>query len=467
MKNFRSYLFFVPLLLLLLSSCNKEWLEEKPETRLAVPSTIGDFQALLDNTDNNSGAPFNVDQNLFNELGANDFYVSDADLNARGVLERNIYSWKPNMYENIDKGSEWDRPYKRIFYANIVSEGIDKVTARNFPEQTGKNQVKGSALFLRALNFYQVAAQYCLPYDETSAQTDPGIPIRLSSNINIPTTRASVQQTYEVILSDLKQAAALLPVETPVSDIYRLRPNKAAAEAMLARVYLSMRFYDSALVYAEKSLLRYNKLLDYNTLTVTATNFPVPPLNEEVLFHSTGVGWLMFSVSRIIIDPILYNSCHDNDLRKTVFFKVRNGSPRFYGSYSGLNGVPFTGLATDENYLIKAECLARKNRVQEALDVLNTLLRKRFKSTAVFQPLTAIDANDAITKILAERRKELVLRGIRWSDLRRLNKEAQHTVTLTRFVNGQQKTLAPNSPLYVLQIPPEVILLSGIQQNPR
>jgi hypothetical protein len=72
----------------------------------------------------------------------------------------------------------------------------------------------------------------------------------------------------------------------------------------------------------------------------------------------------------------------------------------------------------------------------------------------------------ALDTVLAERRKELAFRGIRWSDLRRLNQE-DWNITLTRNLNGTPYTLPPNSKLYTLPIPPDVIQESGIAQNPR
>jgi starch-binding outer membrane protein, SusD/RagB family len=68
--------------------------------------------------------------------------------------------------------------------------------------------------------------------------------------------------------------------------------------------------------------------------------------------------------------------------------------------------------------------------------------------------------------IEAERKKELVWRGLRWGDLKRYNKEGQN-ITLTRLLNGQTITLAPNDLRYVLPIPQYEINLSGIAQNPR
>ncbi|MNX64087.1 SusD family protein [compost metagenome] len=99
------------------------------------------------------------------------------------------------------------------------------------------------------------------------------------------------------------------------------------------------------------------------------------------------------------------------------------------------------------------------------MEDLNTLLSKRFG--AGFVPYTATDQKNAILTILKERRKELLFRGLRWMDLRRLNKEPEYAVTLTRIVNGTTYTLPPNDPRYVYPIPPDEIAISGIEQNER
>jgi hypothetical protein len=69
--------------------------------------------------------------------------------------------------------------------------------------------------------------------------------------------------------------------------------------------------------------------------------------------------------------------------------------------------------------------------------------------------------------ILEERRRELIGRGLRWTDLRRINQETDYAVTLEKSLNGESYILEPNSVRYTYPIPDDEIILSGIRQNER
>ncbi|MGV6946452.1 RagB/SusD family nutrient uptake outer membrane protein, partial [Sphingobacterium kyonggiense] len=84
-----------------------------------------------------------------------------------------------------------------------------------------------------------------------------------------------------------------------------------------------------------------------------------------------------------------------------------------------------------------------------------------------FIPFSSDNDETVLRFILDERRKELIWRGLRWSDLRRLNKDSRFSKTITRNIDGKIYTLEPNSPKYVLPIPNSVILNNSMQQNPR
>jgi hypothetical protein len=81
---------------------------------------------------------------------------------------------------------------------------------------------------------------------------------------------------------------------------------------------------------------------------------------------------------------------------------------------------------------------------------------------------TAANASDALVQIITERRKELVFRGCRWTDLRRLSGDSRFAYTLTRTLLGQTYTLPPGDPRYTLQVPAYVITSSNgtIAQTP-
>lgn len=93
-------------------------------------------------------------------------------------------------------------------------------------------------------------------------------------------------------------------------------------------------------------------------------------------------------------------------------------------------------------------------------------MAKRWK-TGSFVPLTAATAEGALRLVLAERRKEMVGRGMRWLDLRRLNGDSRFAVTLKRDIAGTVYTLPPNSPRYTFYLPDIVVKTSGLTQNRR
>jgi hypothetical protein len=377
--------------------------------------------------------------------------------------DKSKYVWDKDIYnDQATDNINWNFPYRQVFYSNVVLDDIDNVA----PEDIGSpawNNVKGSAHYFRADAFFNVSQIYTKPYSLTFPD-EPGIPLRLNADPNTKSVRAGLQETYQQVLNDLHTAAGYLPVVPQ----FKLRPSKPAAYALLSRVYLVMQDYSHALLYADSCLKLYDSLLDYNTLNANAS-FPIPGLNKEVLFQSA-LGNELFA-SKVIVDTNLYKSYHVNDLRQKMFFKTNtNGGMQFVGTYTGgtasaANLNFFGGLATDEVYLTRAECFARTGNVTAALKDLNALMIKRFK-TGTFVPLTAANATEALNLVLQERRKETPFRGLRWLDLRRLNSEGAN-ITLTRFVNNQTYTLEPNSPRYVMPIPPDIISFTGINQNER
>ncbi|MBD1366578.1 RagB/SusD family nutrient uptake outer membrane protein [Mucilaginibacter sp. ZT4R22] len=447
------YIILLSAVIFSVASCKKSFLDEKSDKSLLVPTTLSDFQSMMDNIITMNSTPG------LNVISADEFYTTDNGWKSWVTpMERNSYLWLSNIYEGSTT-PDWDVPYQQVFYANIVLDGLEAIKP-DANTQNNYNQIKGSALFYRAFAFYNLAQLFAAPYDQRNATQQPGIPIRLNSDVNIKSVRGTVQQTYDQVISDLSTAETLLNAQVT----YKSRPGKAAVDALLARVYLTMGNYTQAAVNATTAIKSNNKLIDYNTLTPGASRpFPniLPNGNDEVLYYATINAYSYSYEALTYIDTDLYNLYETNDLRKTVFFRLNGTGYNFRGSYAYF----FSGLATDELYLTRAECYARLNNLSGALADLNTLLSNRYVTGTL--PFTTTNINAALTKILLERRKELISRGTRWTDLRRLNKEPRFATTLSRNLDGNTYTLLPNGTRYLFPIPDDEISGSGIVQNPR
>ncbi|MEJ8841493.1 RagB/SusD family nutrient uptake outer membrane protein [Lacibacter sp. H375] len=452
--KYKSFLYL--LLILSISSC-KKYLDKKPDDKLAVPTKLQDLQALLDQSQY-----MNIQQSpSFGEASADDYFLPDANFNALPVEQQGIYTWNRGEYKFQN---DWSKAYLPVYNANFCLEQLDKIPVNTTNETAWKN-VKGSALFFKAYNYLNLLWVFAKAFDEAAATTDLGIVLRNSSDFNVPSVRATVLDSYNAVINDSKQAIMLLP-DHPV---HCMRPSKAAAYGLLARAYLSMRKYDSAFVYAGRCLQLRNELIDYNADSdingSITSNVPFKRFNKETIFYTeTNTNFAIHRTSTGRIDTMLYAQYNNNDLRKTAFFRPVTGYYQFKGNYTGSGSQFFSGITTAELLLIRAETHARAGRVTEAMNDVNKLMIKRWKNTVPFPAFTANTKEEALTIILAERRKELCMRALRWMDIKRLNKE-NAAIILTRKIAGQIYTLQPNANYYALPLPTDIIQITGIQQN--
>ncbi|RPD39323.1 RagB/SusD family nutrient uptake outer membrane protein [Chitinophaga barathri] len=428
--------------LLVLSSC-KKYLDEPPNKGTVIISKLSDLQAILDN-------PLMTSSYFSLATGsADEYYFTESTWDAKASDQKDAYIWKSTT--NIDG---WSLPYQIVFQANIVLSELEELEG----SQSEKAKVKGQALFLRAFAFYHIAQIYSLPYS-TEYLSTAGVALRTSPLISVRSVRSTVAETYEKIINDLKESASLLDSQKEPLN----RPNKIGAYGALARVYLSMRDYANASKYAQLSLDLSTELIDFNQLDVNA-NPGISQYNEETSFYAYMEG---FPYDEGITDTTLYNSYDESDLRKQVYFyDPGDGSRVFKGSYAGFYGnLTFCGIANDEIYLIRAECAARANDAAKAMELVNLLLRKRWMA-GTFAELATGTPEEALEIVLKERRKELVYRGTRWTDIRRFNLEGRN-ITLKRVLNGITYELPANDNRIAWLIPNEVISLTGMEQNKR
>jgi hypothetical protein len=438
--------------------CNKTaFLNTPPSSTLSIPANIDDGQALLDNDVvmngfGNGGYPY------LGLMGSDDLYATEAQYSTYTPTEQQAYIWAPQI-NTVGGLTDWSFGYRTVTTANQVLTGLAAIHP-TAAQRGSWDRTEGGALFFRAFAFYQLAQIFARDYDSSNAATDPGIPLRMTADIGETLHRATVRQTYDRIIADLDSAGRLLPSD---SIWYPTRPARAAVYALLARVYLNTRDFQKSLRYSDSSLQLQGALMQYDT--IRNTTLPFHRWNPEVIFSAVYTFSGPTALHRSYADSLLFQSYAPNDLRRLLFFKSDANGAYFFGRYDE-SGYGFCGLATDEMYLTRAECYARTGDAISAMTDLNKLLASRWAAGA-YVSRTATDADDALQQVLTERRKELLFRGTRWTDLRRLNKDTLRAVTLHRRIGGMDYYLQPNSKLYVYPIPADVQAVNPLTPNPR
>jgi starch-binding outer membrane protein, SusD/RagB family len=459
MKTANRNIIIVCLGVMMLMACKKDFLEKNPRTDLIIPNTTQALWALLDNDGIMNRTP------TLGELSADNYYLT---FSYWQILpqnhERYSYIWAADIYDGQQNVDDWSRAYTQVLHANTVLEGLKLVPATTSIVE--KKEIRGAALFFRANAYYNLAQLFAKQYDSTTANSDMGLPIRTDPDINVHVPRHSVKQTYDSILTYLDSAENL--VMPTITYNNKNRVSKPAVLALKARVFLSMRAYAKAGEFADLALQLHDSLINYNDLDPFAL-IPFTNRNKETIFHSRFTDQTQtmaaFIYPEVIIDSTLLSMYDADDLRHSIYYtNFISGNYNLKGNYSATIS-PFSGLATDELYLIRAEANAILGNVPAAIADLNKLLSNRYKNNT-FVPLNPATPAEALQLIRDERRKELAFRGIRWTDLRRFNKEGAN-IKLERVLNGNTYTLLPNSPLYVLPIPPEVLNLGRIPDNQR
>lgn len=428
------------LLLFAGSSCKNDFLDIRPNKSLLVPTTTTDIQALLDN--------ISVMNNVtgLNMFAADEFAITDAGLDRATANIRTAYLWLRDNYQGTAI-SDWNQQYEQVFYSNVALEANQKLKGET------SDILEGAALFYRAMAMFNLSQLFTKPYSKDNLNA-PGLPYPKSADINLRPQRGTLKALYENILADLNVAEQLLPTKTTTKN----RPNQQACYALLARIYLVMMDYHKAELFADKALQAGNTLLDFNIGIEGFFPFgePLPNGIAEVIYYQRRYAYAVFNYGAITIDPSLEVLFAPNDLRRNILFTSAGGNFVYFTGYEG--------LTTSECYLIKAECLARTDKVPEAMLLLNQLVEKRFK-TGSFISLAAQNKQEALVHIINERRKDLFGRGTRWSDLRRFNQDPNFVVTLTRISKNVTYTLTPHSDEYVFKIPDQEIAGNDIEQN--
>lgn len=446
--------------LALASSCSK-YTDIKTQGSL-IPSAIDNYRYILNNT-----ATFEYGGKMTDWAAAE---VAIVDSAQQATIEgysdyffiRNAYLWKSPIIEvATSHDPDWDNYYGRIYNCNIITNEVPNSTGGT---DSAKAELIAEALTHRADAYINLVNEYAKPYNSATASSDLGVPLVLTQDLAQKLNRVSVATIYNQIESDLKKAVLSLPV----ASSYNTLPDKAAAYSLLARFYLLKSDYENAGLYADSALALQNTLNDLGTIST----MPYRKSDPEIIFGKIAGQQYTYSPYILRLSDDILNLLGTSDMRYQLF--TRSATTYFGSTYTGryfsreqINyEARNIGTSVPEMMLIKAEVLARAGNTSAAMDEVNLLRQKRFKA-ADYVALTATDKNDALVKVIQERKREFMCRLLPWMDQRRLKDDPLFAKTYTRTWQGQTYTLEPSSNRYVFPIATYVINLNPeIEQNP-
>lgn len=326
----------------------------------------------------------------------------------------------------------WSTYYGLVYQTNLVIENLEGSTTLENPV---RNQLLGEAKFSRAFFYFNLVNIF----------GDVPMPLSTDYKKNIVLAKTPQQEVYQQMLLDLKDAETLLnenyvdgTSKNTTKD--RVRPNKWAAKALLARVSLYVKDYTNAEKYASEVI--GNTSL-YTLTTNLNTIFSKKDSTEAIwqldnqgtksnisqgynFIPLFGVGPFGDSWSSSMSDDLV-NSFEVGDKRKELWILKYNNFGTIYNipykyqqGYTKAPNQNETILRLSEQYLIRAEARAELSDIAGAKEDLDAI-RKRANTLGAYAG--GLDKTSVLKAILHERQVELFAEwGHRFFDLKRTNK---------------------------------------------
>lgn len=332
----------------------------------------------------------------------------------------------------------WKGNYGVINNCNNIICNIDVIQPEKDGDAALLNNIKGEAYLMRAICYHTLALRFAKDFEPGTAASEKGLPLVLNVDALNKPSRSSLDETYEQIKQDIKNARSLLTVVGEPNATYF---TKDVLDLFEARVNLYMHNYAEAVKLTSGLLTKYSLAKDVKELGKMWLNDEgseivyrvFQSVDERVndmtayLYFNTGTKSFSpdFVPSQWVLD--LYE---DSDIRKQVYFMNKKitcmdvekenihmlnkfpGNPALQKKEYEYFNMPKIFRAA-EAYLIAAEASFLNGNEPAAASFLNQLRTKRGAS--------AVNAaGDALLKeIKNEWIREFIGEGQRLNDLKR------------------------------------------------
>ncbi len=323
----------------------------------------------------------------------------------------------------------WTSLYANIYRSNAILEGLESSVAIN---DSIKSEMVGEVRFIRAFcNFYLV-------------NLFGGVPLVTSANWRKTNllSRATVDEVYQLIITDLKEAKSRLASGYSVGKGERIVPNKTAATALLSRVYLFHGDWANAEAEASSVINTPGIILeDISNIFSASSKESIWQLKQNNAlspsYNGTPEGVFIRPrtlnasyLPQVWVSESLLNKIESGDLRKEKWidstrYSVDKKTYYFPGKYTqgpidvtpnGAYKQYYMVLRLAEQFLIRAEAFMKQNRLKDAIADIN-----RIRQRAGLDPLDVSASIQEVTEVLIrEKQIEFLAEwGHRWLDLKR------------------------------------------------
>lgn len=331
---------------------------------------------------------------------------------------RDIFT-KAQVAQSIIAAGIWERSYITLNGANTVLQKLDLLDASE------KDAIEGEAKFVRALTYYELVNFFAQPYSAGNTNVNEAVPLALEPTVvydpqkdNKP--RATVEEVYKQIISDLTDAAAKLPGSYGDNSG---RATKYAALAILARVYMAQGKYTAAATAATEVIskggfslaITFDKAFN-NVSNSTEDIFAIQQTSQSNAGTANSGLTTMYAAydatpiagrGDVRVDADLYKLYEENDDRKAFVYEgtgIAGGTGDYTRKWKDFyKAIPVVRLA--EMYLVRAEANARTGSAigsKSPLEDVN-VLRARSHAGA----LTSVTAD----QVVQEHFRELAFEG--------------------------------------------------------
>ena len=447
MKSLKYQLLSFAFVVLIFSSCKKEFLDTYSTTAVAADdalASITNAYAALNGIHrvmytqyDQQGEAGEGSNNIFRDLMGEDivYPLANGSTGLIGWLQ-----WVNHRNVNAtDLRYVYRFYYRLISNANLLINGIDKTPGAD----ADKKIIKGQAMAYRAWAHFQLVQLWGKRYEATTKPNSQlGVPIMLTNTLE-GQARNTVEEVYTQVNKDLDLALTLLAGYTRAGSAAKSNFNVNVVQGIKARVALTQQDWETAATNAIAARAGYTLMTNteylsgFNNIANQEWIWGSRQIDDHNTFFYSYFAYISANFNSTVlrtqpraINATLWNSIPATDIRKQCWdltgatvpvppggARVPYQNKKYLAKSDALSTGDVPYMRAAEMYLIEAEARARQGNNAAAQDALFTLKKNR---DAAYIKSTSTGAT-LIREIMFNRRIEFWGEGFRFTDLKRTN----------------------------------------------